>query len=169
LNLPGYSQRGLTLIVLVVSLHTTVPDDMTHALNPAFALPTTGYIRQSQLIGVAEVTPEEAAHNRNRGKGPRRPRKGAAGVVPWSSATLWRKIGKHEFPAPVKLSERITAWKVETVLAWFAEHSSPPSAVVPAAPVVPDVVKPVAPPPKRPRGRPRKPHPDEARSPAIAA
>ena len=48
-------------------------------------LPDTGYIRQWQLIPA---------------------------VVPFSSATLWRKCKAGQFPKPVKLSERVTAWRV---------------------------------------------------------
>ena len=33
-------------------------------------------------------------------------------VVPFSSATLWRKVKTGAFPKPVKLSERVTAWRV---------------------------------------------------------
>ena len=55
-------------------------------------LPATGYIRQSQLI---------------------------PNIVPFSSATLWRKVKTGSFPSPVKLSERITAWRVEDIRAWL--------------------------------------------------
>lgn len=55
-------------------------------------LPTTGYVRQAQLIG---------------------------SILPFSSATLWRKVKNREFPAPVKLGERITAWRVEDIRAWL--------------------------------------------------
>ena len=58
----------------------------------AFKLPQSQYIRQSQLIPF---------------------------IVPFSSATLWRKVKTKEFPAPVKLSERITAWKVADVKEWL--------------------------------------------------
>lgn len=67
-------------------------------------LPDTGFIRQAQLVG-------------NKGKG-------IAGVIPFSPATLWRKVGSGDFPAPIKLSVGITAWKVEDVRAWIAKHSS---------------------------------------------
>ncbi|MBA4142313.1 MAG: AlpA family phage regulatory protein [Nitrosospira sp.] len=40
-------------------------------------------------------------------------------IVPFSSATLWRKVKTGEFPAPHKLSERITAWKVAEVKEWL--------------------------------------------------
>lgn len=55
-------------------------------------LPATGFIRQAQLI------PD---------------------VVPISSATLWRRCKAGEFPKPVKLSERVTAWRVGDVRAWL--------------------------------------------------
>lgn len=55
-------------------------------------LPATGFIRQAQLI------PD---------------------VVPFSSATLWRKCKSGQFPKPVKLSERVTAWNVGDVRAFL--------------------------------------------------
>jgi len=53
-------------------------------------LPTTGYVRQAQLL---------------------------ASVLPFSAATLWRKVKTQTFPAPVKLCADITAWRVEDVRA----------------------------------------------------
>lgn len=55
-------------------------------------LTPTGYIRQAQLL---------------------------ASVLPFSAATLWRKVKAQTFPAPVKLSAGITAWRVEDVRAWM--------------------------------------------------
>ena len=55
-------------------------------------LPKTGYLRQSQLI---------------------------PGILPFSSATLWRMVKSGDFPAPVKLSERVTAWRVEDLRSWM--------------------------------------------------
>jgi predicted DNA-binding transcriptional regulator AlpA len=60
-------------------------------------LPDTGFIRQAQLIPV---------------------------VVPFSSATLWRKCARGEFPKPVKLSERVTCWRVGDVRRWLAEQAA---------------------------------------------
>lgn len=57
-------------------------------------LPDTGYLRQAQLI----------PH-----------------VVPFSSATLWRKCKTGQFPQPVRLSERVTAWRVGDVRAWLVQ------------------------------------------------
>ncbi len=55
-------------------------------------LPAEGFVRQAALI---------------------------PGIVPFSPATLWRKVNSKDFPAPVKLSERITAWRVEDVRDWL--------------------------------------------------
>ena len=55
-------------------------------------LPDTGYIRQAQLIPA---------------------------VVPFSSATLWRKCKAGHFPKPIKLSERVTAWNCGAVRSWL--------------------------------------------------
>jgi prophage regulatory protein len=55
-------------------------------------LPSTGYVRQSQLV----------PH-----------------IIPFSPATLWRKVKAGNFPRPVKLSERVTAWAVEDVREWM--------------------------------------------------
>ena len=45
-------------------------------------------------------------------------------VVPFSRSTLWKKIKSREFPAPVKLSERVTAWEVSAVRKWIAERAA---------------------------------------------
>ena len=55
-------------------------------------LPESGFIRQAQLIPT---------------------------VVPFSSATLWRKCKSGDFPRGYKLSERVTAWRVGEVRAWL--------------------------------------------------
>lgn len=40
-------------------------------------------------------------------------------VIPFSACTVWRKAKKGTFPKPVKLSEQITAWRVEDIRAWM--------------------------------------------------
>lgn len=59
-------------------------------------MPAVGYIRQAGLI----------PH-----------------ILPFSPATLWRMVHEGRFPAPYKLSKRITAWKLTEVFAWA--NSSP--------------------------------------------
>ncbi len=46
------------------------------------------------------------------------------GMVPFSPATLWRKVKAGEFPQPVKLSARVTAWRLEDVHAWMQSRTS---------------------------------------------
>jgi prophage regulatory protein len=58
----------------------------------ANALPETGFIRAAQLC---------------------------PGIVPIGRTTLWRKVKAGEFPAPVRLSANVVAWRVEDVRAWI--------------------------------------------------
>ncbi len=64
------------------------------------ALPDCAFIRESQLV-----------------QSPKRPDHPAP--LPFSAPTLWRKVKAGTFPKPVKLSERVTCWKVSEVRAWM--------------------------------------------------
>ena len=64
------------------------------------ALPDCAFIRESQLV-----------------QSPKRPN--TPSPLPFSAPTLWRKVKNQTFPAPVKLSERVTAWNVGAVRAWM--------------------------------------------------
>ena len=66
-------------------------------------LPDSAFIRESQLV-----------------QSPKRPQ--TAAPLPFSAPTLWRKVKAGTFPKPVKLSERVTAWKVGDVRAWINDH-----------------------------------------------
>jgi prophage regulatory protein len=68
------------------------------------SLPDNAFIRQAQLV-----------------PSPNRP--GIAAPIPFSACTLWRKVRTGEFPKPVKLSERVTAWRVGDVRAWLRERT----------------------------------------------
>lgn len=63
-------------------------------------LPATAFIRAAQLV-----------------QSPKRPEVPAP--LPFSSQTLWRKVKDGTFPAPVKLSKRVTAWRVQQVREWI--------------------------------------------------
>lgn len=78
----------------------------------------TRYLRQPELIGQPEVTPEQAAANRAAGKSPRRPQPAIPARVPFSASTLWRKVGDGTFPKPVRLSVHVVAWDEADVTAW---------------------------------------------------
>ena len=58
-------------------------------------IPTTGYLRQSQLVGP---------------------------ILPIGATTLWRWVKEGKFPQPIKLSPRVTAWRAEDVRDWMARH-----------------------------------------------
>lgn len=45
--------------------------------------------------------------------------KGQPGIVPISPATLWRWVKAGKFPAPIRLSDRVTAWESAKVRAWI--------------------------------------------------
>ena len=73
-----------------------------HAAAANFdTLPDSAFIRESQLV-----------------QSPKRPASPAP--LPFSAPTLWRKVKAGTFPAPVKLADRVTAWKVGDVRAWIA-------------------------------------------------
>jgi len=63
---------------------------------PFDVLPDSAFIRESQLV-----------------YDPRRP--GFPAPLPFSAATLWRKVAAGSFPKPLKLSPRVTAWRVADV------------------------------------------------------
>jgi predicted DNA-binding transcriptional regulator AlpA len=64
------------------------------------ALPDSAFIRESQLV-----------------QSPKRPDTPAP--LPFSAPTLWRKVKAGTFPKPIKLSDRVTCWKVSEVRAWM--------------------------------------------------
>lgn len=45
------------------------------------------------------------------------------GIVPFSSATLWRRVRDGAFPAPIRLEGRITVWRVCDVMQWLNEQA----------------------------------------------
>ena len=65
-------------------------------------LPDSAFIRESQLV-----------------LDPKRPQYPAP--LPFSAATLWRKVAAGTFPRPVKLSNRVTAWRVAEVRGFFQD------------------------------------------------
>jgi len=64
-------------------------------------IPSTGFLRQQQILGQ---------------------------IAPVSSSTLWRWVASGRFPKPVKLSERVTAWRCEDIRAWLAQQAPEASA-----------------------------------------
>lgn len=49
--------------------------------------------------------------------------------VPFSRATLWRRIKEGKFPAPIKLSESISAWSRVAIEEWRASQTVSPRVI----------------------------------------
>jgi prophage regulatory protein len=62
--------------------------------QPALQLPETGFLRERQVLA----------------------------FVPISKSTLWRQVRACAFPAPVKLSAHVTAWRAEDLRRWIQEQ-----------------------------------------------
>ena len=61
-------------------------------------LPSTGYLRLTQIIGNSKSNPPTPA------------------IIPVSKSTWWRGIKQGKYPKPIKLSEKVTAWKVDDIV-----------------------------------------------------
>jgi len=48
----------------------------------------------------------------------------ALGLLPFSASTLWRKVRRGAFPAPIKVSPNVTAWRVRDVRKWLSAPES---------------------------------------------
>ena len=78
---------------------------------------------REDLTDAPEVTPEQAAENRRRGCGLRKPRPARSGRLAVSEATFDRWVANGFFPAPLKLG-RLSRWRGRVVRAWI-EHQKP--------------------------------------------
>lgn len=61
-------------------------------MDDKYCLPNDGFVRLAQLI------PQ---------------------IIPVSETTFWRMVSRGDFPAPVRLSGRVIAWRVSEVRAWI--------------------------------------------------
>lgn len=76
-------------------------------INPSIfdSLPDSAYMREAQLV-----------------QSPKRP--DSTAPLPFSAATLWRKVKAGTFPKPIKLSKRVTAWNVGAIRAWLLSQEA---------------------------------------------
>ena len=82
-----------------------IPGQRATPSIPSFDdLADNAFIREAQLV-----------------QSPKRPDRPAP--LPFSAPTLWRKVKNLTFPKPVRLSERITAWRVGDVRDWIAAQT----------------------------------------------
>lgn len=72
----------------------------------------SAYVREAQLVKSSKPS------NSNKPKPKPTP------LFPFSSATLWRKVSNGTFPRPVKLSSRVTGWRVGAIRAFIEEIST---------------------------------------------
>jgi len=71
----------------------------------------SGFYRLHDIIGRAEVTPEQAAKNREAGKGRKSPCPAISPILPFSKSKLWDLVKQGKFPAPSKqFGPGITVW-----------------------------------------------------------
>ena len=65
-------------------------------------LPETGFLRLPQIIGDPKAKPPIPA------------------IIPVKKSCWWNGVKSGRFPKPVKLSRRVTAWRVEDIRALIA-------------------------------------------------
>lgn len=61
--------------------------------------PDLGFLRLPQIIGTSKTNPPIPA------------------IIPVSKSTWWAGVKSGKYPQPVKLSQRVTAWRTQDVLA----------------------------------------------------
>ncbi len=69
-------------------------------------LPTTGYLRLSQIIGSRKTIP------------PIPP------IIPIGKSSWWAGVKGGRFPKPIKLGPRTTVWRVEDIRALLSDGGS---------------------------------------------
>ena len=60
-------------------------------------LPETGFLRLSQIVGNPNATPPVAP------------------IIPISKSSWWQGVSSGRYPAPLKLSPKVTVWRVEDI------------------------------------------------------
>ena len=101
----GFSSRHTAKKTATTPPAPATPTLAAHNI-PAFdQLPDCALLRESQLV-----------------PSPKRP--GAVALLPFSAPTLWRKVKSGDFPKPLKLGPRITAWRCGDIRQWLAEQGA---------------------------------------------
>jgi len=90
-------KRALADQASVTTSHVLVVNDFPLVFD---GLPDSAYVREAQIVQSSS-------------------RPNSAAPLPFSSPTLWRKVKAGTFPKPIKLSDRVTAWKVGEIRAWL--------------------------------------------------
>ena len=69
---------------------------------------------QSKFIRISELASFPGRNGRNT----------RSGRLPVSCATIWRWVKLGVFPQPVRLGPQVTAWRMQDIEHWEAEHAS---------------------------------------------
>lgn len=91
--------------------------------NEKFNLSPKGFCRMSQLATTA-ARKERKYITKDGTTRIIRARPERKGILPMGETTIWDKVRTGEFPAPIKLTERITVWRIEDIEAWMASKGS---------------------------------------------
>ncbi len=70
-------------------------------------LPETGFLRISQIVGDPKAEPPVPS------------------VIPVGRSTWWAGVKSGIYPQPIKLSPKVTVWRVEDIRAYINHHSNP--------------------------------------------
>lgn len=80
---------------ITTEIRTALPSRSTHTL------PETGYLRLSAIVGKPATDTASAI----------------PALIPVCKSTWWAGVRSGRFPQPIKLSARITVWRVEDIRA----------------------------------------------------
>ena len=67
------------------------------------SIPETGFLRLSQILGNPKSNP------------PTPP------IIPISKSSWWQGVSSGRYPAPIKLSPKVTVWRVEDIREMIAQ------------------------------------------------
>jgi len=76
------------------------------------------YIRMPELATTAERK-ERVYVDKNGKKRIIKAKPAKKGFLPLGESTIWEKVRKGEFPQPIRLSSRLTVWRIEEIEAWM--------------------------------------------------
>jgi len=72
---------------------------MSKLTSAVASLPSTGFLRLSQIIGNPKANPPQFP------------------IIPVGRTTWWAGVKSGRYPKPIKLSPRVTVWRVADILA----------------------------------------------------
>jgi hypothetical protein len=76
---------------------------MNSLISAATSLPISGFLRLSQIIGNPKANPPQFP------------------IIPVGRTTWWAGVKSGRYPKPIKLSPRVTVWRVEDISALIAQ------------------------------------------------